>query len=310
MLLTKLITIMSNNITNNICEKVTEKLIEMIENGVTPWRKPWTGGNNAAVSHTTGKEYSLLNQILLGFRGGEYLTFNQVKSEGGHVKKGAKSNMIVFWASSTVRKVKDTDEDGNETVKTVTTQYAMPILKYYNVFHIDDCEGIKRKHTKDVSEIREYDFEKDTEAEKVAFSYANREGVELSIVESDRAYYRPSTDSVVVPLREQFESRSEFYSTLFHELTHSTGHSSRLDRFGKDVSMAARKKEYSREELVAEIGAATSLSMLGINDDESDANSAAYLKGWVSFLKNDNRAFIVAAGKAEKAVNMIFNIDG
>ena len=301
---------MSNyNITNSICEKVTEKLVAMIEKGVNPWRKPWNSAGNLAISHTTGKGYSLLNQILLDFKGGEYLTFNQVKAEGGHVKKGAKSKIIVFWASQTVKRVIDTDEDGNEVVKNEVKQYCMPILKYYNVFHIDDCEGIKRKHTQDVSEIRKYDFEKDTAAEDVAFGYAKRMGVGLSIIESDRAYYRPSSDSVVVPLREQFQNRAEFYSTLFHELTHSTGHKSRLDRFKDDVSMAARKQEYSREELIAEIGAATSLAKLGINDDESDANSAAYLKGWASFLKNDNRAFIIAAGKAEKAVNMIFDID-
>ena len=299
-----------NNVTNNICEKVTEKLVSMIEKGINPWRKPWSScGCEAAISHTTGKAYSLLNQILLGFRPGEYLTFNQVKSAKGRVKKGAKASMIVFWASQTVSKVKETDDEGNEVVKSVVRQYSMPILKCYNVFHIDDCEGVKPKHTQDVSEIRKYDFEKDTTAEDVAFGYANRQGVDLSIVESDQAYYRPRTDSVVVPLREQFENRAEFYSTLFHELTHSTGHKSRLDRFKEDVSMAARKQEYSREELVAEIGAATALAKLGINDDESDANSAAYLQGWVSFLKNDNRAFIVAAGKAEKAVNMIFDID-
>lgn len=299
----------TNDVTNNICDKVTEKLVAMIEKGIAPWRKPWTGGMSSAISHTTSKEYSLLNQILLDFRAGEYLTFNQVKAEGGHVKKGAKSNMVVFWATHTSRKVTETDDEGNEVVRTVTTQYAMPILKYYNVFHIDDCEGIKRKHSEDVTQVREYDFEIDTAAEDVAFAYAKREGVDLSITESDRAYYRPSTDSVVVPLREQFENRAEFYSTLFHELTHSTGHKSRLDRFKGDVAMAARKQEYSREELVAEIGAATSLAKLGINNEESDANSAAYLKGWVSFLKNDNRAFIVAAGKAEKAVNMIFGIE-
>ena len=280
----------------------------MIEKGVNPWRKPWAGGE-CAISHTTGKPYSLLNQILLGFRHGEYLTFNQVKAEGGHVKKGAKSQMIVFWTSQTVKKVKETDEDGNEVVRSEVKQYLLPVLKYYNVFHIDDCEGIKPKHATETREFHPYDFEKDTAAEDVAFGYTNRSGVKLSIQSSDRAYYRPDTDSVVVPLREQFENRAEFYSTLFHELTHSTGHKSRLDRFNESVSFAARKQEYSREELVAEIGAATALAKLGINDDDSDANSAAYLKGWVSFLKNDNRAFIVAAGKAEKAVNMIFDID-
>ena len=297
----------NNSIDQKICNKVTEKLVALIESGVNPWRKPWTGGANgdAAISHTTGKAYSLLNQILLGFRPGEYLTFNQVKAAGGSVKKGAKSGLIVFWCTGYEKTVTETDEDGNETSKKVFAQYSRPLLKSYNVFHIDDCTGITPNYNKESVNTPSYDFQKDTAAEELAQSYVNRSGVSLSIQSSDRAFYRPSTDSVVVPLREQFANPAEFYSTLFHELTHSTGHSSRLNRFAENSGVAACKKEYSREELVAEIGAAAVLSYLGINTDESDANSAAYLQGWGSYLKSDPKAFIIAAGKAEKAFNMI-----
>lgn len=297
----------NNSIDQKICEKVTEKLVALIEAGVNPWIKPWTCGNNgdAAISHTTGKPYSLLNQILLGFRPGEYLTFNQVKAAGGSVKKGAKSGLIVFWCTGYTTKGKETDAEGNETEINVFHQYSRPLLKSYNVFHIEDCTGITPKYAQDAKEVPAYDFAKDTAAEDLAQEYVNRSGVSLSIVSSDRAYYRPSTDSVVVPLREQFTGPAEFYSTLFHELTHSTGHKSRLNRFAEGSGVAACKKEYSREELVAEIGAAAVLSYLGINTDESDANSAAYLQGWGSYLKSDPKAFIVAAGKAEKAFNMI-----
>lgn len=296
-----------NSFDQKICDKVTEKLVALIESGVNPWRKPWTGGSNgdAAISHTTGKPYSLLNQILLGFRPGEYLTFNQVKAAGGSVKKGAKSGLIVFWCTGYEKTVTETDDEGNETSKKVFAQYSRPLLKSYNVFHIDDCTGIAPNHAKEAEAVPAYDFAKDTAAEDLAQSYVNRSGVSLSIQDSDRAFYRPSSDSVVVPLREQFTNPAEFYSTLFHELTHSTGHKSRLDRFAEGSGVAACKKEYSREELVAEIGAAAVLAYLGINNGESDANSAAYLQGWGSYLKSDPKAFIVAAGKAEKAFNLI-----
>lgn len=296
-----------NSIDQKICDKVTSKLVSMIEAGVNPWRKPWVAGANGecAISHTSGKPYSLLNQILLGFRPGEYLTFNQVKAAGGSVKKGAKSEIIVFWCTGYTTKGKETDEDGNETETNIYHQYSRPILKAYNVFHIDDCTGIAPKYAKESTPVPAYDFAKDSAAEDLAQSYVNRSGVSLSIVSSDRAFYRPSNDSVVVPLREQFTSPAAFYSTLFHELTHSTGHKSRLDRFKDNQGVAACKQEYSREELVAEIGAASILSFLGINNEESDANSAAYLQGWASYLKSDPKAFIVAAGKAEKAVNLI-----
>lgn len=300
-----------NSIDQKICDKVTEKLVALIESGVNPWRKPWTASNNgdAAISHTTGKPYSLLNQILLGFRPGEYLTFNQVKAAGGSVKKGAKSGLIVFWCTGYTTKGHETDENGNEIDVNVFHQYNRPLLKCYNVFHIDDCTGITPNHAKESKPAPVYNFAKDTAAEDLAQAYVNRSGVSLSIVSSDRAFYSPSTDSVVVPSREQFASPAEFYSTLFHELTHSTGHKDRLNRFAESTGVAACKKEYSREELVAEIGAAAVLSHLGINTDESDANSAAYLQGWSSFLKSDPKAFIVAAGKAEKAFNLILGND-
>lgn len=303
------------NVTDSICEKVTAKLVAMIEAGVTPWRKPWTGGESvAAVSHTTGKEYSLLNQILLDFRGGEYLTFNQVKAEGGMVKKGAKAKFIVFWQAGQLKavdpvEIDDTDGDaaGEGDGDGVWVKWTRPVLKYYNVFHIDDCEGIERKHTKAPEAVEPYDFERDTQAEDVAAGYVEREGIKLHIKNCDKAYYRPADDSVTVPEREQYACPAEFYSILYHELTHSTGHRSRLNRFGENAGIAARdEKEYSREELIAEIGAATCLARLGINCDDSDANSAAYLEHWATFLKEDPRAFVVAAGKAEKAVNLIF----
>lgn len=293
--------------TEQIATKVTEKLVSLIESGVNPWRKPWNGGGiDVAISHTTGRKYSLLNQILLGFRGGEYVTFKQVKAAGGSVKKGAKSQIVVFWCTGYDTHAQTEDEDGNKITETIRHQYERPILKYYNVFHIADTT-LTAKFTPTVADSPKYEHNNYTLADSLAADYCEREGVILEIRESGRAYYRPAADSVTVPLATQFPNLAEYYSTLFHELTHSTGHKSRLDRFKEGETLAARRQEYSREELVAEIGAATVLSRLMIDDDDATANSAAYLKGWCSYLKDNPKEFIIAAGRAEKAVNLIFN---
>lgn len=298
----------TKDVTQSICEQVTDKLVAMMNQGVNPWRKPWSHcSEDVAVSHTNGKPYSLLNQILLGFRSGEYLTFNQVTKEGGTVKKGAKSEIVVFWQCGGVKEVKkpedDQDDDNEEAKDAKWVAWHNPILKYYRVFHIDDTEGIHAKFQyKDpgrISNINPID-----NAENTANDYCLRSGVRLIVQKSNSAFYRPATDSVTVPLREQFSEISEFYSTLFHELTHSTGHPSRLNRLKGGIHMASEK--YSREELVAEIGAAACLSRLGIECKETEENSAAYLKSWAKFISGDPRAFVVAAGKAEKAVAMIF----
>ena len=296
----------SAKVEQSICEQVTNKLIAMMEQGVNPWRKPWSHcTEDVAVSHTNGKPYSLLNQMLLGFRSGEYLTFNQVKKEGGKIKKGAKSEIVVFWQCGGLKTVKapEGEEETEDEENTQWVAWRNPVLKYYRVFHIDNTEGIKVKYPQKELELIT-NINPIERAENTASNYCNRSGVTLIIQKSNSAFYRPSTDSVTVPLREQFSEISEFYSTLFHELTHSTGHPTRLNRLSGGIHKASEK--YSREELVAEIGAAACLSKLGIEHKDTEENSAAYLKSWARFLSGDPRAFIVAAGKAEKAVNMIF----
>ena len=137
------------------------------------------------------------------------------------------------------------------------------------------------------------------------YNYLGRTGVKLSHSEGDQAFYRPSTDEVVLPIRKQFVSTAEYYSTVFHELTHSTGHPTRLNRltqpsfFGTD--------DYSKEELVAEIGAATLVNHVGLETGSSLRNNAAYIQNWLGVLKNDKRFIVSAAGRAEKAVNLILN---
>ena len=117
--------------------------------------------------------------------------------------------------------------------------------------------------------------------------------------------YRPSTDEIILPIRKQFVSTAEYYSTVWHELVHSTGHPSRLNRLDRVVAFGS--DVYSKEELVAEIGAATLVNHVGLETTSSFRNSAAYIQNWLKVLKDDKRFIVSAAGRAEKAVNLILN---
>ncbi len=273
----------------DIYAAVTDRIIAQMEQGQIPWSKPWCS-NAKAVSHATGKPYSLLNQMLLG-RPGEYLTFKQCQEAGGHVKKGEKSSMVVFW-----KWIEQEDEETGETKE-------VPFLRYYNVFHIDQCEGIQAKYT---TEAHFPDGASTVEtAQEIIYDYLEREGVKLTHSEGDRAFYRPSTDEIVLPTRKQFISTAEYYSTVYHELTHSTGHPSRLNRLDKVVAFGSDM--YSKEELIAEIGAAALVNHCGLETSTSLRNNAAYVQNWLSVLKGDKRFIVSAVGKAEKAVNLILN---
>ena len=280
-----------------ICQMVTDKLIAEMEKGIIPWNKPWHGAAGA-ISHATGKPYSLINQF--GMRPGEYVTFNQCKAEGGKVKKGAHGYPVVFWKQF---KVKEANADGEIEEKLI------PMLRYYTVFHIDDCEGIEKKFP-EAGDIPHADPDK--EAERIISEYEYREQLVINRADvSDKAFYSPSRDFITVPCIEQYTHTAEYYSTLFHEMTHSTGHASRLNRFtGKAANAAFGSTEYSKEELIAEIGAASLNNYCGIDTNKSIKNSAAYLQSWIIALKNDPTMIVAAAGKAEKAFEYITGIRG
>ena len=272
----------------NIYKMVTDRIISELEQGRIPWEKPWTGTGDGAWSRSTGKPYSFLNQLLLG-KPGEYLTFKQCQEAGGHVRKGEKSSICVFWKQIPVE-----DEDGKKKL--------VPMLRYYNVFHISQCEGIEQKYHTEETKLPG-GFDPIEEAERILSGYLDRESIKLENVRGDRACYRPAMDDIILPLREQFSRAEEYYSTAYHEAVHSTGHESRLNRL-KRTHFASG--EYSREELVAEMGSAMSLNRLGIETDKSFRNSAAYIQSWLENIKGDERMIVTAASKAEKAVGLIF----
>jgi len=296
----------------DLYQEVTNRIMEQLESGIIPWEKPWISAGNA-VSHATGKPYSLLNQMLLG-RPGEYVTFNQCQAEGGKVRKGEKSQMVVFWkwieqedeetgekegAQATSGEDTTVPQERSCDAKRGSRRKEIPFLRYYNVFHIRQCEGLKARHTKPHPNTAAADLT----ADAIIRNYTAREAVRLHHSEGDKAFYRPSDDSITVPTIAQFSSTAEYYSTIFHELTHSTGNAKRLNRIDRTAFFGS--EAYSKEELVAEIGAAALVNASGLETASSFRNNAAYIQNWLSVLRNDKRFIVSAAGKAEKAVKLI-----
>lgn len=276
----------------NVYEMVTNRIIEQLENNIVPWEKPWHGTIDGAFNRVSKKPYSILNQMLLS-KLGEYASFKQWKDLGGHIRKGEHSEIIVFWK---MYPIKEKQDDGTEIIKTI------PLLKYINVFHISQVDGVeplKQKVTHDIEPI--------DKAEKILNDYWNRENITIKHVKGDKAFYSPMFDKIQLPLFEQFKSSEEYYSTATHESVHSTMKTSRCNRQeyrkGKVVSFGS--EEYSKEELVAEIGSAQLMNIIGIETTKSFRNSTAYIQSWLKVLRNDNKFIVSASSKAEKAVNYI-----
>lgn len=276
----------------SVYEMVTDRIIEQLENGVIPWQKPWTGIKSGAYNRISKKSYSLLNQMLLK-HDGEYATFKQWEDLGGHVRKGEKSEIVVFWK---IQPIEEEQEDGTKEVKQI------PLLRYFNVFHISQVDGVEPLSKDALKEIEPIE-----KADQILNDYWTRENITVEHIASDKAYYSPKRDLIHLPLFEQFTDANEYYSTAFHESVHSTMKESRCnraeDRKGKLVAFGS--EDYSKEELVAEIGSASLMNIMGIETSKSFKNSSAYIQGWLSALQNDVKFIVSASSKAEKAVNYI-----
>ncbi|MVP02149.1 ArdC family protein [Paenibacillus lutrae] len=267
-----------------IYDMITNRMIALLEQGVVPWRRPWVVGG--AVNWKTQKPYRGINTLLLD--PGEYASFKQVNEAGGRVKKNEKGHIVVFWTW-----LEKKDEKTGKIGK-------IPFLRYYTVFEINkQCEGLSSKRS-------EQTFEHDPieEAERICNSYQDGPPVRFA---SGRAFYRPSQDFVSVPPLCDYTKPEEYYSTLFHEHVHSTGHSKRLNRPGITEFGEFGDENYSKEELVAEIGAAMLCGIAGI-DNSTMENSAAYVASWLRKLKDDKRLIVQAAGQAQKAADHILGV--
>lgn len=278
----------------NVYEMVTARIIEQLEKGQIPWERPWTGVRSGAFNRVSKKSYSLLNQMLLK-HDGEYASFKQWQELGGKVRKGEKSEIVVFWKWL---EVAETKEDGEIEIKNI------PYLKYINVFHISQVDGVEPLPKEELNEIEPIEH-----AEKVLADYWERESIRVEHTRSNKAYYSPTRDLIHLPLFEQFITASEYYSTAFHESVHSTMKANRCnreeERKGKLVAFGS--EDYSKEELVAEIGSASLMNIIGIETNHSFRNSTAYIQSWIKVLKNDVKFIVSASSRAEKAVEYIMN---
>lgn len=276
-----------------IYEMITKRIIEKLEQGTVPWKKPWNADNEMPVNFISKRPYRGINTFLLGCQGygsNFWLTFNQTSKAGGKVRKGEKATPVVFW------KMIDVEEKNSETGEAKLTQ--KPILRYYYVFNYAQCEDLKP-----IPEPEPRDVQKIQACEKIIISMPDKPGIEHGGI---RACYIPNSDSIRIPAQRCFASDEEFYSTLFHEMVHSTGHISRLKR--KDVMNVKHfgSHEYSKEELIAEMGATFLCGHARIGNETID-NSASYISSWLKVFKNDSKMVIFAAAGAQKAADFILN---
>lgn len=273
---------------NNAYQVITDRIMELLEEGVAPWHKPWKGGGEA-MNLVSKRGYRGINRFLLNaasYASPYWLTFNQAKTQGGAIKKGEKSTPVVFW------KLLEKEDQKTGEKKEV------PVLRYYRVFNLEQTEGIEGPPAEDADEKEFTPMER---CEKLVAAMPNPPKLQHL---RQAAWYRPSQDLVNMPKPESFVSSEEYYSTLFHELAHATGHESRLKRPTLTDMAPFGSTNYSKEELVAEMTAAFLCGATGIANATID-NSAAYLNGWLKKLKKDNMLVVQAAAQAQKAADYI-----
>ena len=273
----------------NVYEIITSRIIEKLEQGTAPWTKPWTGGEMPR-NFITGKVYRGINLFLLNmanYTSPYWLTFNQCKEKGGMVKSGQKATPIVYWNLKEYE-----DEETGDKKKA-------PLLRYYNVFNAEQCEGLNIPQLETAA--REF-----APIEVCMMTVAAMPNAPEIKHEQPKAFYVPSMDYVNMPKPESFTSAEGYYSVLYHELTHATGHMSRLNRPGITKHNGFGSADYGREELIAEMGAAFLCGFTGIENKTID-NSAAYVQGWIKAIKEDKKIVITAAAAAQKAADYILN---
>jgi len=301
----------------DIYQIITDEVIKGLETQGLTWFKSWAGNTDTmCISHTTGKIYRGINQMLLSmamvmgkYSSKEFITFNQAKKQGGKVKKGSTSHMVVNWRVAyfvTDSKGKRIYLKDNESIpsgyKMEDMQKSMS-ASYFRVFNLDSVEGIEDKWN--IDEVIEGSiFEPIDEAEQVYTNMRKRP----TLVHQDNVgcKYSPSAHKIYMSTQETFTTPDDYYKVLFHELNHSTGHESILNR--KTLNTPNHNKvAYSQEELVAELGAMFLTNITGIEPKGDERNSQAYINGWIKHLKDHPKEIIFASSQAQKSVEYILN---
>lgn len=270
-----------------VYEIITERILSLLNTGVCPWRRPWNRLPIAPQNYATGHKYSGINLFLLlaiGYELPLFLTYKQAAERGGTVKKGSKGIPVVFWSTF---ETEETDEEGKPK--------KVPFLRYYIVFNASQVDGVPLPT---VPNCTGETFNPVGKAEAVISGWTDAPRIEHGF---RRAAYLPELDIVQMPSPTSFDNPQAYYATLFHELGHATGAQKRLNR---KLSVQYADKDYSREELVAEMTSAFLCAHCGI-DNSTIENHAAYLSGWLKALEADPKLVVMAASQAQKAANLI-----
>ena len=303
----------TNKSNQEVVSTVVASILEAMEKGIIPWKKPWSSeGGFLPTSGATGRVYRGLNLLALmavgmnrEYQGTRWYTKNAISKLGGYVNKredGKDPGVIITFVSTKKydkeEQVQVPDPDNPDKTKTetrtITKKFAKMGLDI--VYNEDEIQGIElpqlvRKDPPAISEVEGI----------VLDSYTDKPAIEY--IPQDSAYWSPTEDVIRLPLRNQFGSTEEHLDTLFHELTHSTGHQNRLDRKDLLANYGTHKDVRAREELIAEIGSAILAQMMNVNT--SIENVAAYVQSWAEWLKGDPNALHEAASLASKAVEHI-----
>jgi antirestriction protein ArdC len=283
---------------NQVYQIITDKIIAELQTGNIVWNRGWKCG--LPKNLISGESYRGINLLLLSFSKFEspyFLTFKQAQDLGGSVKKGEKGTMITFFKNFSTKTTRN--QDGSEDEEDITTEQAYFVLRYYTVFNSEQCENLKSKKLDELKNAPKIDS--NAQAELIVKNYKTCPEIKHG---GDRAFYSPTQDYVQLPIQDSFISTGSYYSTLFHELVHSTGKGTRLNRFNGANSIFG-SEDYSKEELIAELGSAFIGGSIGIQDHKEITNKAAYIQSWLKALKNDVKFVFQASSGAQKAVDYI-----
>ena len=277
-----------------VYELITNKIIEKLNQGVIPWQKPWKG-TGLPKNLITKKLYRGINAFMLHMQGyglPYWLTFRQVKELKGCVKQGEKATPIIYWNWH-----KAVIHELEEEIEKLT-----PFLRYYNVFNIEQCEGLNIE----IPEENKSNFNPISECEKVVRSCRIRR---LLSMEKHRHIMRQQQMLLTCHAPHSLRTSKNIIAPFTTKIIHSTGHQKRLNRKAVaelDSFKLNARKEYSKEELIAEIGASFLYGYTGIENETID-NSASYIQNWLEKLDNDKKLIIIAAAQAQRAVDYVLN---
>jgi antirestriction protein ArdC len=286
-----------------VYEAVTARILTALEAGRIPWARPWSTAGAVDPfprNFRTDVPYRGANVLILwasAYASPYWLTFKQARELGGTVRKGEIGTPILFWKIA--GDSKETNESTEPTTEDGESKRRL-LCRSYTVFNVEQCDGLQLPASPSPSPQPE--IQRDRACEAILTGWEGRPSLRPENEHESRAYYCPDTDSVHMPSISRFVDMPHYYATLFHELIHSTGHPTRLNRsFGKSFGDAL----YSKEELTAEVGASFLCAITGISNQRTEQNSAAYLQHWIAALKGDARLIITAAAAAQKAVDLI-----